>query len=281
MAARSGAVPGRRCGRGARRPWRPRKRAFPAWRATPVAERVRLMKARRGADRGARLRHRRGAVPRGRQEPHGGARRGAGGGRLLRDLLPTISSAATAIRRALADDPLTDYRSHNRSVLKPYGVWVVIAPFNFPLALPAGPTAAALITGNTVVPRARPIRPGRAACSPTASAMPGCRRESSTTSPARAASPARRWCRTRTSPGITFTGSHAGRHAHLPRHGAAGAYPRPCIAEMGGKNACIVTAACGPRARGCRASCARPSAWADRSARRCRGLRRARPWRTP
>ena len=53
--------------------------------------------------------------------------------------------------RALADDPLTDYRSHNESVLKPHGVWAVIAPFNFPLALMAGPTAAALVTGNTVV----------------------------------------------------------------------------------------------------------------------------------
>ena len=36
-------------------------------------------------------------------------------------------------------------------MLKPYGAWVVITPFNFPLALAAGPVAAALITGNTVV----------------------------------------------------------------------------------------------------------------------------------
>jgi 1-pyrroline-5-carboxylate dehydrogenase len=37
------------------------------------------------------------------------------------------------------------------SVLKPYGVWGVISPFNFPLALAAGPAAAALLAGNTVV----------------------------------------------------------------------------------------------------------------------------------
>ncbi len=37
------------------------------------------------------------------------------------------------------------------SVLKPYGVWGVITPFNFPLALAGGPVAAALVTGNTVV----------------------------------------------------------------------------------------------------------------------------------
>jgi len=43
------------------------------------------------------------------------------------------------------------FRSHNRSVMKPYGVWVVIAPYNFRLHSQAGPVAAALITGNTVV----------------------------------------------------------------------------------------------------------------------------------
>ena len=35
--------------------------------------------------------------------------------------------------------------------MRPHGVWVVIAPFNFPLALAGGPVAAALVTGNTVV----------------------------------------------------------------------------------------------------------------------------------
>jgi 1-pyrroline-5-carboxylate dehydrogenase len=39
----------------------------------------------------------------------------------------------------------------NMSVLRPYGVWAVISPFNFPLALAAGPAGAALVAGNTVV----------------------------------------------------------------------------------------------------------------------------------
>lgn len=39
----------------------------------------------------------------------------------------------------------------SRSVLRPYGVFGIIAPFNFPVALSAGPTAAALLAGNTVV----------------------------------------------------------------------------------------------------------------------------------
>ncbi len=40
---------------------------------------------------------------------------------------------------------------HTRSVLKPHGVWAVISPFNFPMALSGGPCAGALIAGNTVV----------------------------------------------------------------------------------------------------------------------------------
>jgi 1-pyrroline-5-carboxylate dehydrogenase len=44
-----------------------------------------------------------------------------------------------------------DTHEHNVSVLRPYGVWAVISPFNFPLALAAGPAGAALVAGNTVV----------------------------------------------------------------------------------------------------------------------------------
>jgi len=38
-----------------------------------------------------------------------------------------------------------------RSVLRPYGVFAVISPFNFPMALAGGPAAGAMIAGNTVV----------------------------------------------------------------------------------------------------------------------------------
>jgi 1-pyrroline-5-carboxylate dehydrogenase len=38
-----------------------------------------------------------------------------------------------------------------RSVLRPYGVWAVIGPFNFPAAIFAGMTVGATITGNTAV----------------------------------------------------------------------------------------------------------------------------------
>ncbi len=40
---------------------------------------------------------------------------------------------------------------NTRDVLRPYGVWVVVSPFNFPVALAAGMAAGALVAGNTVV----------------------------------------------------------------------------------------------------------------------------------
>lgn len=40
---------------------------------------------------------------------------------------------------------------HTWNLLRPYGVFAVVAPFNFPLAILTGMTTGALITGNTVV----------------------------------------------------------------------------------------------------------------------------------
>ena len=48
-------------------------------------------------------------------------------------------------------DPLVGYNATNMSVLRPYGVWLVISPFNFPAALTGGPAGAALVAGNTIV----------------------------------------------------------------------------------------------------------------------------------
>src|ERR1041385_7154192 len=44
------------------------------------------------------------------------------------------------------------YRNEkSKSVMKAYGVWAVIAPFNFPAAILVGMSIGAIITGNTVV----------------------------------------------------------------------------------------------------------------------------------
>lgn len=44
-----------------------------------------------------------------------------------------------------------DPGERNRSVLRPFGVWAVLAPFNFPHALSIGMSSGALLAGNTVV----------------------------------------------------------------------------------------------------------------------------------
>src|ERR671923_2020634 len=49
----------------------------------------------------------------------------------------------------LMNSALPNERS--RSVMKPYGIWGVIAPFNFPAAIFVGMSTGAIITGNTVV----------------------------------------------------------------------------------------------------------------------------------
>ena len=142
---------------------------------------------------------------------------------------------------ALPDDPLPDFRSHNRTVLKPYGVWAVIVPFNFPLALGGGPLAAALVTGNTVVLKGATDTPwaGRllADCIRDAGFPDGV--FNYLTGPGSVVGEA--LVNHPDLAGVTFTGSHeVGMRLHRTMVG--GAYPRPCIAEMGGKNACIVTA---------------------------------------
>ena len=46
---------------------------------------------------------------------------------------------------------LGDTAVHTRSILRPHGVFAVISPFNFPMALATGPSSAAMLAGNTVV----------------------------------------------------------------------------------------------------------------------------------
>ena len=75
-------------------------------------------------------------------------------------------------------------------VLRPHGVWAVISPFNFPMALSGGPSSGALVAGNTVV--LKPSNQGRcsATSSTSATATAACRRAPSTWSSGAAPSPA-------------------------------------------------------------------------------------------
>lgn len=140
----------------------------------------------------------------------------------------------------MSDDPLVGYKATNYSVLKPYGVWVVISPFNFPAALTGGPVGAALAAGNTVVMKPATDTPL------TSRLLAECFQEAglpdgvvnfvtgpgSTLGQALIDSPE--------VDGITFTGSYdVGMKIYQTF--SASSYPRPTILEMGGKNPAIVS----------------------------------------
>ncbi|WP_174875663.1 aldehyde dehydrogenase family protein [Vogesella oryzae] len=140
----------------------------------------------------------------------------------------------------LPDDPVAGYRSHNRSVLKPYGVWGVVAPFNFPFALTGGPVAAALVTGNTVVMKAPSDTPYAVRLLSDCLRDAGLPRGVFNFITGSGSVAGKALIEHPLLAGITFTGSyHTGMAIY--RHFAAGAYPRPAVLEMGGKNAAIVT----------------------------------------
>jgi 1-pyrroline-5-carboxylate dehydrogenase len=214
--------------------------AFAGWRATPMAERVRLLK-RVAALIEERIYFIAAAltleVGKNRMEALGEVQETAD---FFRHYAEDFERQQ-GYDHVLPDDPLPGFRSRNRSVMRPYGVWVVIAPFNFPFALAGGPVAAALVTGNTVVFKSASDTPwsGRllADCLRDAGFPPGAfnylNGNGSEVGQALVDHP-------RTA-GVTFTGSFdVGMRIY--RAMAGGAYPRPCIAEMGGKNACVVTA---------------------------------------
>lgn len=214
--------------------------AFPGWRATPTAQRVGLLK-RVATLIEERVYHIAAAltleVGKNRMEALGEVQETADFFNLYADDFVAHNS----FDHLLPDDPLPDFRSHNRSVMKPYGVWVVIAPYNFPFALTGGPVAAALITGNTVVFKSASDTPwsGRllADCLRDAGFPPGVFNYLNGSSSVIGET----LLQHANTAGITFTGSFdVGMHIY--RSMANRHYPRPCIAEMGGKNACVVTA---------------------------------------
>lgn len=137
-------------------------------------------------------------------------------------------------------DPLKGYTASNTDVLRPYGVWVVISPWNFPVALSGGPSGAALLAGNTLVMKPASDTPWvgwfLAKCFLDAGLPKGV--VNFVTGPGGTLGE-----ELITNPGvdgITFTGSFdVGMHIY--RAFAGGKWPRPCIAEMGGKNAVVVS----------------------------------------
>ncbi len=121
--------------------------AFPAWSRTPWQERARVL--RRVADV---IREHRGELS---------VLMGFEAGKNRLECLGDVEESADLIAyycdQMEHNDGFTKPMNtlgpeeENVSVLRPYGVWAVISPFNFPLALAAGPAGGALVAGNSVV----------------------------------------------------------------------------------------------------------------------------------
>ena len=126
----------------------------------------------------------------------------------------------------------------NTEVLRPYGVFACIAPFNFPLALSTGMSASALMTGNAVIYKPAEDTPWtglklyevyRDAGVPAGvfSFVPG---HGSIMGDSM-------WQHPRID-GVVFTGSKTvGMRIY---HGLSQKWVKPCLMELGGKNATIV-----------------------------------------
>jgi 1-pyrroline-5-carboxylate dehydrogenase len=140
----------------------------------------------------------------------------------------------------MGSDPLVGYSSKNVSVLRPYGVWLVISPFNFPAALTGGPSGAALVAGNTIVMKPATDTPFvvrlLAECFRDAGLPDGVFNfvtgPGSTLGQALIDNP--------DVDGVTFTGSFDVGMG-IFRDFAKGPYVRPTILELGGKNPTIVS----------------------------------------
>ena len=138
------------------------------------------------------------------------------------------------------DMPGASSAEHCSVVLRPFGVFGVIAPFNFPVALAIGMVSAALVAGNTVVfkPSDAAGLTGRLVVETlVAGGLPdgvlNLVQGGEETGKALASHPH--------VDGFAFTGSNAVGMT-IFRHAAADTAMRPVLCEMGGKNPAFVTA---------------------------------------
>jgi 1-pyrroline-5-carboxylate dehydrogenase len=126
----------------------------------------------------------------------------------------------------------------NLDVLRPYGVFACIAPFNFPLALSTGMSAAALLAGNAVVYKPSEDTPW------TGWKLYEIYRDAGLPAGAFNYLVGRReeigdylWQHPGVD-GVVFTGSRSvGLRIH---RGVSTRWIKPCLMELGGKNACLV-----------------------------------------
>lgn len=210
--------------------------AFPGWSATPWQERVRLLK--KVADTIRKHQYELSAlmgyeVGKNRLECVGDVVESA-------DLIEYYCDEFVKHDGFVQTMNTLGPNEHNSSVLRPYGVFAVIAPFNFPMALAGGPAGGALVAGNTVVLKPASDTPMTsvrlAECAAEAGLPPGVL--NFVTGPGRTAG--QEMIDNPGVDGIVFTGSmEVG--MKLIRENGARPIPRPLIIEMGGKNPAIIT----------------------------------------
>jgi len=213
------------------------KAAFPAWRDTPWQERNAILT--KAADLISERLFEISAVVsmevgKNRLEAIGDVEETAD---LIRYCIQAMDENHGFDRKLLSE---TEHH-HNRSVLKPYGVWGVIGPFNFPAALTGGPTGAALVAGNTVV--LKPADEGAL----TAYMIVKCFEDAGVPKGVLnlvtgGDEPGKALTAHPDVNGLTFTGSYAVGMSIIKTFPTAVGQYRPVIAEMGGKNPTIVTA---------------------------------------
>jgi 1-pyrroline-5-carboxylate dehydrogenase len=214
-------------------------RAFPAWSHTPWQERVRLV--RKAAEIMDRRTYEMGVIV--SMEVGKNRMEGLGDIAETADLLRYSCDRMEANNGFIVEmgrDPLVGFTARNLSVLRPYGVWLVISPFNFPAALTGGPAGAALVTGNTLVMKPATDTPWTARC------IAECFREAGipdgvynyVTGPGGSLGQA--LIDDPRVAGITFTGSYdVG--MKIGRDFSSGRWTRPAILELGGKNPAIIS----------------------------------------
>lgn len=126
------------------------------------------------------------------------------------------------------------------SVLRPYGVWAVIAPWNFPMALATGMSAGALVAGNTVIFKPSSESPVAGYEIYRVLADAGMPRGVYNLVAGPGSTVGAELQENLGVDGLVFTGSkEVGMQVY--RHFAK-EYPKPVITEMGGKNPAIVCA---------------------------------------
>ncbi len=209
--------------------------AFNGWRKTPWQERVAIL--RRAADLMSERLFEMGAimsfeVGKNRLEALGDVEETAD---LIRYYCDQMEKNNGFLVTLQSESP----RHHNRSVLKPYGVWAVIAPFNFPGALAGGPSGGAMVAGNTVVFKPATDTPYTGWMLTTCFRDAGVPKGVFNFVTGGGRTVGQTIIDSPEIDGITFTGSYdVG--MHIIRTFANNPIPKPVIAEMGGKNPTVI-----------------------------------------